>query len=71
LKNLICPNQLIVKGNVVDSNYLTSGSLKLIGNISSASNINLFSSQFVEIQPLSLIDTGSLFEVKIGGCGSN
>lgn len=49
LKNLICPNQLTVKGNVVDSNYLTSEPLKLIGNISSILNIKLFSSQFVEI----------------------
>ena len=49
LKNVICQNQLTVKGNVVDSNYLTSGPLKLIGNISSILNIKLFSSQFVEI----------------------
>ena len=45
--------------------------MKLIGNVSSTSNIKLFSSQFVDIQPVSLIDKGSFFEVKIGGCLSN
>jgi hypothetical protein len=71
LKNLICPTQLNLNGNIVDSKYTTSGALQLIGNVSSISNIKLFSSQFVEIQPVSLINIGSFFEVKIGGCSSN
>jgi hypothetical protein len=71
LRNLICPNQMNLNGNIVDSKYTTSGQSKLIGNVSSTSNIKLFSSQFVEIQPVSLIDKGGFFEVKIGGCTSN
>lgn len=71
LKNLICPAQLNLNGNIIDAKYTTTGQLKLIGNVSSTSNIKLFSTQFVEIQPVSLIDKGGFFEVKIGGCQSN
>jgi hypothetical protein len=71
LKNLICPTQLNLTGNIVDSKYTTSGSLKLIGNATSTSTIKLFSSQFIEIQPVSLIDKGGFFEVKVGSCSSN
>ena len=70
-KNLICPTQLNLNGNIIDAKYTTFGALKLIGNASSTSTIKLFSSQFVEIQPVSLIDKGGFFEVKVGGCLSN
>ena len=71
LRNLICPTQMNLNGNIVDAKYTTSGQMKLIGNVSSTSSIKLFSSQYVEIQPVSLIDKGGFFEVKVGGCGSN
>jgi hypothetical protein len=70
LKNLICPNSINLSGNIVDAKYTTTGQLKLIGNVSANQNIKLFSTQFVEIQPVSLINQGSFFEVKIGGCES-
>ena len=71
LRNLICPTQMNLNGNIVDAKYTTSGQMKLIGNASSISSTKLFSSQYVEIQPISLIDKGSFFEVEIGGCLSN
>jgi hypothetical protein len=71
IKNIICPTQLNLTGNFVDAKYTTSGQLKVIGNASLISNIKLFSTQFVEIQPVSLLDKGGFFEVKIGGCASN
>jgi hypothetical protein len=71
LRNLICPIQLNLNGNIVESKYTTSGLLKLIGNVSSTTTIKLFSSQFVEIQPVSQMEKGGFFEVKIGGCQSN
>ena len=70
-KNLVCPTLLNLNGNIVDAKYTTSGALQLIGDVSSSSNIQLFSSQFIEIRPISLIHQGGFFEVKIGGCQSN
>jgi hypothetical protein len=70
LKNLVCPTSLNLNGNVVDAKYTTTGQLKLIGNVSTNQNVKLFSTQFIEIQPISLINQGGFFEVKIGGCGS-
>lgn len=71
LRNLVCPNQMNLGGNIVDAKYNSSGQLRVIGNASATSNIKLFSTQFIDIQPVSLIDKGGFFEVKIGGCGSN
>jgi hypothetical protein len=70
LKNLICPNSINLSGNIVDAKYTTTGQLKLIGNVSTNQNVKLFSTQFVEIQPVSLVNIGGFFEAKIGGCGS-
>ena len=70
-RNIICPNSLILNGNIVNAKYTTSGQMQLIGNVSATSTVKLFSPQFIEIQPVGLIDKGSFFEVKIGGCSSN
>ena len=71
LRNLICPTQMNLNGNIIDAKYTTSGQIRLTGNAPSTSSIKLFSLQFVEIQPVSLINKGSFFEVKVGGCESN
>jgi hypothetical protein len=71
LKNLTCPTTLNLNGNVIDAKYTTTGQMTLIGNVSTNQNIKLFSSQFVEIQTVSLINNGGFFEVKIGGCLNN
>jgi hypothetical protein len=71
LKNLVCQTSLNLSGNIIDAKYTTNGQMTLIGNVSTNQNIKLFSTQFVEIQPVSLINNGGFFEVKIGGCLNN
>lgn len=71
LKNLVCPTQMTLNGSIVDAKYASSGQINLIGNASATSTVKLISSLLVEIQPFSLIEKGSFFEIKIGGCASN
>lgn len=71
IKNMTCPTLISLNGNIIDANYTTTGQLKLIGIVSNNSTVKFHSTQFVEFQPISLIDKGAFFEAKIGGCGSN
>ena len=67
-KNEVCPATLTLSGNIIDATYQSSGQLKLKGNISSISNIKLNSQTSILLENLSILNSGVVFEAKVGVC---
>lgn len=67
-KNEVCPTTLTLSGNIIDATYQSAGQLKLTGNVSSISNVKLNSQTSILLENLSILNSGAVFEAKIGAC---
>ncbi len=70
-KNLLCPPNISLTGNIIDATYATSGSLQLSGNITSTSFSKFSSESFIQLNTNTLIEQGAKFQGQISGCPNN
>ncbi|MEA5461251.1 DNRLRE domain-containing protein [Arcicella sp. LKC2W] len=70
-KNILCPPNISLSGNIVDASYSTSGSLQLTGNMTSTSFSKFTSESFIQLNPNTLIEQGAKFQGQISGCLNN
>jgi hypothetical protein len=70
-KNLLCPPNISLTGNIIDATYATSGSLQLSGNITSTSFSKSTSESFIQLNTNTLIEQGAKFQGQISGCPNN
>ncbi|MCU0469244.1 MAG: DNRLRE domain-containing protein [Arcicella sp.] len=71
LRNLLCPPNLTLSGNIVEATYTTSGVFQVSGNVGNISTIKLQSASYVQLNPNALVDSGAKFQAQIGGCPNN
>jgi len=70
-KNVLCPPNLSLMGNIIDATYSTSGSLQMIGNINSTSFSKITSESYIQLNTNTLIEQGAKFQGQISGCPNN
>jgi hypothetical protein len=70
-KNLLCPPNISLSGNIIDATYSTSGNLQMMGNLIPTSFSKLISESFIQLNPNTLIEQGAKFQGQISGCLNN
>ncbi|WP_394993472.1 DNRLRE domain-containing protein [Emticicia sp.] len=69
-KNEICPALLTLSGTLIEATYQSIGQLKSTGSISANQNIKLNSEKSIVLENLFFVNSGAVFEAKIGGCNN-
>jgi hypothetical protein len=70
-RNLLCPPNLSLTGDILDSRYSSSGAIEIMGNISPISTVRTTAQNYIQLKVNTLINSGAKFTTQIGACPSN
>jgi hypothetical protein len=67
-QNVVCPNALNLSGNIINAQYSSTGDIISVGSLNTTSNSRFISQKAVTLNPNFKVDSGGVFEAKIGAC---
>lgn len=70
-RNLLCPPNILLTGNILDARYSSTGIVEIMGNMSNISMVKSSSPTYIQLKVNTLIDAGAKFQAQIGACPNN
>ena len=70
-RNLLCPPNISLTGNILDARYSSTGLVEIMGNLSNISTVKSISESYIQLRVNTLINSGAKFQAQIGACPNN
>ena len=70
-RNLICPPNISLTGNILDARYSSLGLIEIMGDMSNISTVKTSSQTYIQLKINTLINAGAKFQAQIGACPNN